>query len=1154
MRLSNIGYVCTVLVLFISVKPVFADGTDEPIPSFYQEPGISRTREYINQHANERIDPFTGKLQWHYVDLFIPGNGGLDLKVQRSYSSLSGGQLNDMSPAGLGWTMHFGRVIRKATVALCDLINSDARLNPVLELPDGSRRVLYIGLDGLSRISTDFWRAECVGGDFQVRSPDGTLYEMTSFGHSFGTPSNTQNTFYVSKITDRNGNWLSFTYAFLPNGIYAVTGVTASDGRSVTFNYQNSLVDTVTDGTRTWTYVHSTGPVLGYSYLRQVQRPDGTAWLYEYNETTLDPPGAWSIRRVTYPQGGVVDYTYDFVFFAQNPSIPRSDVVKQKVAAPGGTWNWTYTPAARPLVVEPDGQTIIVNIPPQSPEEAEEVDQTAVVGPEGTRTYYHVGYNSAVSGNVCLIGWQMGISDATTQNVAFWPGRVLISGQTNVRPGGTLVFDSDTQAMVIKQHSINRNGQNYITAYSNFDNFANPQTITEVGTGTRTTNLTYFTNPSKWIIRVKKDETVTEGSETLAISRTFDPNANLLTENRAGVTNTFTYHPTGDLATRSDPRNKVTSYSNYLRGIAQTENQPEAVTITRVVSSAGNVTSETDGELATTGYTYDALNRITGITHPLGNPVTVAWTANTRTVTRGAYREVLTYDGFGREASVQHTDSGLSETVTQTYGIDAIGRRTFTAYPNATIGTRFRYDIQNQLLDVTHEFNPSTQTGVSGRSYFYAANEVRVTNERNFLYTFNYRNYGDTNRRELIGIATPPELPAASITMTRNVAGQLLSVTQDSVTRSYGYDNRFYLTSITDPETGITLMERDAAGNMTSRQVGASPLTTYTYDDRNRLSTVTYPVGTPSVSRGYYKDDKPSTVNNTVSLWEYFYDANKNLMREKLTVGPKIFETQYAYNGNDALNVLTYGSGRTVSYGPDAFGRPRQVAPYVNVVAYHPTGMPSSFTFANGVQTTIGLNSRQWPSTQTIAKSGNLFNTAYGYDHLGNVTSIADSVDSSYNRTLGYDPLDRLTGASGPWGSGTIAYDPRGNITSQALGAFNLAYSYDSGTQRLLSTSGSKAYSLSYDVYGNVAGNGTTTFAYNDASNMRCANCGLPNETLFDYDGANQRIRLQKSGSETFFVYGHGGQLLWEETPNSALKEYIYLGGKQVAVREQALP
>jgi hypothetical protein len=32
----------------------WADGIDEPIPSYYQGPGISRNRDYVNQHANQR--------------------------------------------------------------------------------------------------------------------------------------------------------------------------------------------------------------------------------------------------------------------------------------------------------------------------------------------------------------------------------------------------------------------------------------------------------------------------------------------------------------------------------------------------------------------------------------------------------------------------------------------------------------------------------------------------------------------------------------------------------------------------------------------------------------------------------------------------------------------------------------------------------------------------------------------------------------------------------------------------------------------------------------------------------------------------------------------------------------------------------------------
>lgn len=70
------------------------------MPGFYQEPGLSPKRVGMNGSSTERIDPFTGKLQWHFVDIAIPGNGGFDLKVQRSYSSRN--EDYEPSPVGIG--------------------------------------------------------------------------------------------------------------------------------------------------------------------------------------------------------------------------------------------------------------------------------------------------------------------------------------------------------------------------------------------------------------------------------------------------------------------------------------------------------------------------------------------------------------------------------------------------------------------------------------------------------------------------------------------------------------------------------------------------------------------------------------------------------------------------------------------------------------------------------------------------------------------------------------------------------------------------------------------------------------------------------------------------------------------------------------------
>jgi YD repeat-containing protein len=1145
---------CLLMLLGLGTT-AWADGIDEPIPSFYQEPGMSRTRDYVNQHPNERIDPFTGKLQYHFTDLFIPGNGGLDIAVQRSYSSLNE-QIGEFSPVGMGWTMHFGRVLRKATTLVCDTANSGPALNPVLELPDGGRRILYKAPDNVSWITTDFWKAQCnpasAGGGLDVFSPDGTKYEMTAQGHSFGSPSNTQRTYYTSRITDRNGNQLNFTYVFLPNGFYAVKSVAASDGRSVTFVYTGSNLTSVTDNApsdgrvRSFTYGYSNA-YLGGDYLRSVTRPGGESWLFDYNTAG---PGQYSLRQITYPSGGVITYTYNYVNFAT--LLPRSTVVTRKVANPGGTWTWAYTPATQPLVVSDN--SISYSIPPNA-DQASRIDQTTMTGPDESRTYLHMGYNSVSTGFVFAIGAQLGnysAIDVVTSAFSY----TFISSQANVRPGSSLAFDNATYAVRTKHRGVYRPEGSFEVTYSNPDVYGNPRTVVETGNATRTTNITYNIDTAKWFIRQKKDETVTEGTETLAVTRLFDGNGNVLTETRAGVPTSFTY-TSGDLATRTDARGKTTTYSNYYRGIPRTELQPENITITRTVSDAGNVTSQTDGTPATTSFSFDGLNRVTGITHPRGNPVTVAWAPNTRTVTRGAYTGVSTYDGFDREVRATHTDTGNASTITQTFTVDSLGRRVFASYPNSTTGTKTSYDLLSRPTFVYNEYLPSADTWTSSRQYNYG---VELRNERNMEFFNASRFYGNPDGGQLMSMEVPLMffdggfVRNARTVLTRNIAGQVTSVTQDGVLRSYGYDTRFYQTSMTEPETGTTAMGRDAVGNMTSRTVGASPQTTYTYDDRNRLTVVTYPAGTPSVVNTYYNNDLQKSVDNGVARRDYVYDTNQNLTNETLTVGLKVFPTVYTYNGNDAHDSIQYGSNRVVTYAPDAFGRPRQAAPYVTTVAYHPTGQPSSFTYANGYVTTIGLDGRKRPSTLQVNRSGTLFNTTYAYDHVSNVTAITDSVDSQYNRTLSYDGIDRLTEVSGPWGYGLIDYDLSGNIISQNFGSFYLGYGYDSVRQRLRSVSGSKNYTMDYDVYGNVSSNGTNSFLYNDASNMKCAKCGLPGEVLYDYDGSNQRVASTKAGVPTYFMHGHGGHLLWEETPHSTLKEYIYLGGKQVAVREESLP
>ena len=131
------------------------------IPDYYNEAGISDIRQDVSSYSNEFIDPFTGSLQWHNTDLSIPGNGGFDLKLLRSYNSAlvsPSDQLGSFNggnkPLGVGWQMHMGKVISKSDAKVCSNTIVSTIDNPVLELPDGSSQIFSFTTDSNARVMT----------------------------------------------------------------------------------------------------------------------------------------------------------------------------------------------------------------------------------------------------------------------------------------------------------------------------------------------------------------------------------------------------------------------------------------------------------------------------------------------------------------------------------------------------------------------------------------------------------------------------------------------------------------------------------------------------------------------------------------------------------------------------------------------------------------------------------------------------------------------------------------------------------------------------------------------------------------------------------------------------------------------------------------
>lgn len=1119
---------------FIMLLVLSTASAESVIPDAYGDPGLYPNRTYINQNLDEYIDPFSGSLQHHSTDIYVPGNGGFDLKVIRSYNSAS---IDANCPAcfkglaGLGWTIHFGRVLQSSSsTAICQNANpNNVGENPALELMDGSRQLLtYTGQSSPLMLTTQRWRVNCGpdGNTVIAHSPEGTRYDMTQTVSLPGGIS----AWYASKITDRNGNYATISYTSA--GSPEISQITTNDGRIVSFSYLDSGLNS-----RRISQISSNGQVYRYNYtavsgvvdtytLTSVVRPDGRAWSYAYNGQMYSPSaGSYLMNKATYPYGGTITYEYSNVNFdsyyvsggTQNIIRPA---VSKKTSTPGGTWTFSYTPGSLGVY-----------------------DVTTVKAPSGTTTYRHYGpkYAAEGSGTVWMVGLLMSKDIGGIQTETYTWGKQKLSDEDYFRPNDYLSnrVDTETNAPVLTQKKVTRNGANYTTSYSSFDSYGNPTSIVETGQngGDRTTTLSYYINTSKWIVKQVQNESFT-GS---AVTRSFDDNGNLSSINQDGVTISYTYDSEGNLASKTLPRTLTYIYSDYKRGIPQFESQPEGISISRVVSDAGNVTSQTDGEQRTTTYGYDGLNRLTAITYPRGSSVSISYSAPnyapSKTVTRGGLVEQTAYDGFGNPSRV--TLGGI----VRTYSFDALGRNTFVSDPDSSSGTTYQYDILDRMTNVTN-------ANSSYRTISYGSATKTVTDERNNSTTYSYRSYGDPKQEFLMSISAPES--SANISLARNGKDFITAVTQGGFTRNYGYNSSYYVTSVTNPETGTTVYGRDEAGNMTSRSVGSSGETIYSYDGQNRLTHVAYPDTTPAVTRTYSKTHKLKTVESSAANRVYEYDDNDNLTSDSLTVDGIVLTASYAYNDLDQLFSITYPlSGKVINYSPDNLGRPSQVSGYVNSVSYWPSGQIKQINYANGTATNYGQNSRLWPSSLSTQTSDGAYsvNSSYGYDDVGNLTSINDTADGSYNRTMGYDNIDRLTSISGPWGNGGISYDGTGNIQSSYLGAYNVGRSYDS-YNRLSRVSGYRETAYGYDTYGNIVTGSGNSYTYDGAPNLRCINCSDASLKIeYSYDGLNRRISVIKAGIKNYEFYDFQGIPLVEYTPGPSGKliQYIYLGGKRIA-------
>jgi YD repeat-containing protein len=771
-------------------------------------------------------------------------------------------------------------------------------------------------------------------------------------------------------------------------------------------------------------------------------------------------------------------------------------------------------------------------------------------------------------------------------------------------------FDRYVSPTSVRKQSRNESGAAAYPGYSKVETYAN------------------YNDESVWVIR----QPGTHSVAGIEVSRVvYNPQTALpqyvYRFNQAQPGQTIAYTPQGHVDTVTDARGKVTTFTNWKRGVPGNIRFDDATTLSAVIDDNGWVTRMDDQLGHATCYEHDAMGRVERIRRPgdtacagvstpqpVWAPTEIRFAPSTgpawglpdghwvRTERRGlgsargasVYMKETRYDAFWRPVMEREWDGG-NEAQTQRYRAwryDSAGRQSFVADPRASaldidsFGNAGVHTLFDSLGRPVRTHRPS-ELGVDLESIhtYLPALRTRTRNPRGFETTTQYQAYDMPDTSSPVRIESPE---GATTVIVRDVFGKPTSITRSgthgqqllSVARSYVYDAQQRLCKRIEPETGSTVMDYDAAGNLAwsasglalpalacNRDLVSQSLKVQrTYDDLNRLRQLTFSNGLGDQTWWYTADGLPDNVSTrnaggAIVVNNYTYNNLRLPTTETVSQSDgMLWSLGYGYSPLGHLSSHTHASGQ-VGYAPNALGQATQAGNYATLARYHPNGSLSTFTYGNGLVHQMVPNSRGLPETSRTALGGVvILDDTYDFDENGNVAAISDArAGHRGDRTMVYDGLDRLERTTSPmFGVAAYTYDVLDNLrrvaVSEGTRVRDNTYAYDA-RQRLTSVtntaSGAAVLALAYDAQGNLSTRGGQTYSFDYGNRLR----EVPGVEQYRYDAHGRRIRAVSPGQGAIHsMYGSDGVLRFQhdERANKAT-DFIYLAGSMVARVSQPL-
>jgi RHS repeat-associated protein len=949
---------------------------------------------------------------------------GIPVALTRTYNSRS----TYNGPFGYGWTFNYGEML---------IDNGDGTIT--YREADGTEHtfVNYVSPPGKHLTLTQS------GSDWTLRFKDGTLFTFNANGllvsqadlKGNAVTINRDGAGNITTVVDASGRTvLTFTSAG------KVTKVTDPAGRSVIYGYTGDDLTSVTDTAgKVWSmtydlahnmtsYADPLGNTQSYDYDaddRLMHHVDATG-AEEYFH--YDIAGRQSV--ITDRRGGDRLVEFDDLGRATMETDPAGNMVKASFDADN---NRTQTIDSRNNATsfEFDAQG----------------NATKQTNPDGGVIATTYDANSRPLQSTDALG-------TTTTNSYDSSGNLLTSSRTvsGVTETTTNTFDSHGLLLTTTDPS----------------NRATSMTWNDNGTlATRTDVLnhttTISTDPLGRITSVKdpnQNETKLSYDNKDRILTMTDPYNN---------STSFAYDDAGRRKSVTTPRG-TTTYSYDAEGRVTSVVDALGNTSKTAYNAAGDVISRTDARGNTTTYEYDAVGRVTKMTDATGGVWTYGYcgaigggapSCSSCGGGGGSFCDLFDssgnhihqeFDIMGRVVSV--TDSLSHSSFTQ---YDKAGRKTVVTDANGN-ATRYGYDEAGRLVAVTEASgavtrysydksgNKLTQTDANNHTWTFSYDELnRLKEEKDPLnrttsYTYdalgNLQTKTDAkgqvttytyNIRRLTGMT----YPGGADTFTYDAFGRRSGATNANVSFTYGYDSLNRVTSVANTTYNHTMAYAyDATGNIATRTITAngfsfwlgtnSVVTRYSYDAKNRLTTIVDPFG-GTFRFAYDPMDRRTSLTNpngTVSSYNYDNAYRITSIATKNGRGEVVDAWSYQYDAVGNRISKTDMDGKSETYRYDTVDRLAE-ANYPDgtreAFTYDPVGNRLTRSDQTGTTTTYSYD----VANQMLSAGADTFT----YDANGSMLTKTTSAGAT---TLAYDGMNRVASISGPDGTETNLWGPNG--------------------------------------------------------------------------------------------------------------------------------